>query len=87
MAISASLVRIGAVTLNRNNKVEGNWLLPVPEHAIQALNKSLVGTGVYSGSLLGTSFEHNASVTLWMVGGGTSVEGTGFGFFVGTGAV
>jgi len=37
----------------------------------------------------GTSFEHNKSVTIWQVGGGTfaGVAGTAIGIFIGTGLI
>lgn len=87
MAVSGSITRVKHVRLRRDVKNKNNWLLEIPHQMIQALNYSVVGTGVYSGSLRGTSFDHNSSVALWMVGGGTTVGGTSFGIFVGTGKI
>lgn len=79
MAISGTTVRIGHVRLRRDTKNKNNWMIEIPEHAIQAMNLS---TGV----AYGTSFSHNVSVCLHMLGGGTSTGGTASGIFIGTGA-
>lgn len=86
MAISGSIIRVKHVRIRRDSKDNNNWLVPIPHEVIQALNLSTIGTGVYSGSLRGTSFNHYSSVAIWTVGGGTDVGGTAFGIFIGTGA-
>ncbi len=76
------LYRIGRTTLMRDKSVDGSWLLKIPQHVITSLNRSTaIGYG--------TSFDHNKSVTLWMVSGGTwaGVAGTNIGIFIGTGIV
>jgi hypothetical protein len=80
LAISGSTIRIGHVTLRRDSKDKKNWLVPIPEHAIQALNLSTTNS-------YGTSFRHMKTVCLHMLGGGTATGGTASGIFLGTGAV
>lgn len=80
MAISGTINRISHVRLRRDTKNNNNWLLEIPQHVIQAMNLS---TGVS----YGTSFSHNTSVALYMLGGGTSTGGTATGIFIGTGSV
>ncbi len=77
-----TIYRIGRVQISRDKSVDGSWLIKVPQHAITFLNKSTALT-------YGTSFDHNKSVTLWMVGGGTwaGVAGTNKGIFIGTGII
>ncbi len=87
MAISASITRVKHVRLRRDSKDNNNWLVSIPDEMIQALRFSIVGTGVYSGSLRGTSFAHHDSVAIWGVGGGTTIGGTVFGIFIGTGRI
>lgn len=74
--------RVGRVQISRDKSVDGQWLMKVPQHVITALNKSTSHT-------YGTSFDHNKSVTIWMVGGGTyaGVAGTAIGIFIGTGLI
>jgi len=76
------IYRVGRTQLMRDNSVDGSWLIKVPQHVITALNKSTAHT-------YGTSFEHNKSVTIWQVGGGTfaGVAGTAIGIFIGTGLI
>lgn len=87
MAISGTINRVKHVRISRDTRNNGDWLIQVPGHAIKALNSSIIGTGIFGGSLFGTSFQHNTSVAVHIVGGGTSNEGTGFGLFIGTGAI
>lgn len=74
--------RVGRVQISRDKAVDGSWLIKVPQHVFTALNKS-------TGLTYGTSFDHNKSVTLWLVGNGTyaGVAGTAVGIFIGTGVV
>ena len=76
------IVRVGRAQISRDKSVDGQWLIKIPQHVITALNKSTANT-------YGTSFDHNKSVTIWQVGGGTyaGVAGTAIGFFVGTGLI
>lgn len=76
------LYRVGRIRLNRDKTTDGKWLLEVPAHVFTALNRSTTHT-------YGTSFDHDKSVTLWVVGGGTwaGVAGTTVGIFIGTGLV
>ena len=76
------IYRVGRTQLVRDKSEAGSWLIKVPQHVITALNKSTAHT-------YGTSFDHNKSITLWMVGSGTyaGVAGTAIGIFFGTGLV
>ena len=76
------IYRVGRAQISWDKSVDGQWLIKVPQYVITALNKSTANT-------YGTSFDHNKSVTIWQVGGGTfaGVAGTALGFFVGTGLI
>ena len=79
--IEQPIYKIGVVRISRDKKDGNFWLLRIPEHAIQAVNKSTQVS-------YGTSFKHNTDVTLWQVGGGTFLlNGTAIGIFIGTGVM
>lgn len=65
--------------LMRDRNVEGDWLIRVPSPVMKTLNLAKQSGG--------TSFAHNTTVTLWVVGGtmGEDASGTAIGLFVGTG--
>lgn len=83
-SIAGSTNAVKHVQLNRARTLNGNWLIEIPHHMVEALNKSTSGNIGY-----GTSFDHGASVCLYMFDGGTQLDGTGtaYGIFIGTGAV
>lgn len=87
MSIAGTINFVGHVRLDRSTKNNGDWLVRIPEHAIQALATSTIGTGIWGGSLFGTSFQHNKSIAIHVVGGGTSTNGTGFALLLGTGLI
>ena len=76
------IYRVGRVQISKDQSVDGQWLIKVPSHVITALNKSTSNT-------YGTSFDHNKSITIWQVGGGTyaGIAGTAIGVFFGTGLI
>lgn len=76
------LYRVGRAQISRDKAVDGSWLIKIPQHVITSLNKSTSHT-------YGTAFDHNKSVTIWQVGGGTyaGVAGTAIGIFIGTGLI
>jgi len=74
--------KVGRSQLFFDRRVQQDILVPVPIRCLQALHKSTSGNLSY-----GTSFNHLASVTIYMCDGGTQLDGTGtaYGIFIGTG--